>query len=307
MSVMALRACAKVNLCLLLGGARADGRHELVTVFESVDLADELRVEVPSPSGEDEVFCAGLTGPNLVSAAITGLRAAGWGAPPIRVEIEKRIPVAAGMGGGSADAAALLRAAREIAPIEENLVRELAPHLGADVPSQLKPGPSLGVGAGDLVSTLPELAEHAVLVVPDRVGLSSADVYREADRLGLGRGQAELAVLRAELQSLLARAGERLSARLMVNDLQPAAVSLRPEIGGALDAVHESGADNGLVCGSGPTVIGVFWGADPLARAVAGGERLRERFPGASALAPTRAGVGVQLANPSGTIPRTGS
>lgn len=307
MSVVALRAYAKVNLCLLLGGTRADGRHELVTVLESVDLADELRVQVPSPSGEDEVLCPGVTGPNLATAAVAGLRALGWAAPPIRVEIEKRIPLAAGMGGGSADAAAVLRAAGEIAPIEPGLVCELAAQLGADVPSQVHPGPSLGVGAGHVVSTLPDLAEHAVLVVPDRVGLSTADVYREADRLGLGRGDAELAVLHGELASALVRPGARPHARLMVNDLQSAALSLRPELHRALYSVRESGADSTLVCGSGPTVIGIFWGADALARAAAGGERVRDRFPETVAVKPTRAGVKARSTNPSGTIPRIGS
>jgi 4-diphosphocytidyl-2-C-methyl-D-erythritol kinase len=306
-TVLELRAYAKVNLSLLLGDTRADGRHELVTVLEPVTLEDDLRVQAPSPTGRDEVICPGVDGPNLVARAIELMRAAGWTAPPVRVEMEKRIPVAAGMGGGSSDAAALLRAADEIAPIDQGLVRELAAQLGADVPSQLQPGPSLGVGAGDVVSAVPDLAEHAVLVIPNRFGLSTADVYREADRLGLGRGEAELAAQQAELGSLLAWAGARLPARLVVNDLQPAALSLRPDIDRALDAARETGADDALVCGSGPTVVGVFWDGDALPRAAAGAERLRDRFDGAVAAGPVRAGVSARSANPSGTIRQTGS
>ena len=116
MTTIRTQAFAKVNLNLLLGGARSDGRHKLVTAIESVDLADEL-VVTPADGYQDEVICAGVSGPNLVAEAIATLRAAGWEAPPLRVEIEKRIPIAAGMGGGSADAAALLRAAPALAPV----------------------------------------------------------------------------------------------------------------------------------------------------------------------------------------------
>ena len=102
------RAPAKVNLCLFLGPTRADGRHELVTLFESVSLADELEI---GRRGAGRGGVPGVAGPNLVSDALWALREAGWDAPPVRVEITKRIPVAAGLGGGSADAAAVLRLA----------------------------------------------------------------------------------------------------------------------------------------------------------------------------------------------------
>src|SRR5437660_5091326 len=97
-------APGKVNLCLFLGGPRPDGRHELVTLFESVTVFDELELEVLSQAAEDEVVCRGVEAPNLVAAALRELRARGWSAPAVRIEITKRIPVAAGMGGGSADA-----------------------------------------------------------------------------------------------------------------------------------------------------------------------------------------------------------
>ena len=93
-------APGKVNLCLFLGPVRADGRHELVTLFESVSLADSISVEA-APGPADEVVCPGVEGPNLVGSALAGLRERGWRAPPVRVAIEKRIPVAGGMGGTS--------------------------------------------------------------------------------------------------------------------------------------------------------------------------------------------------------------
>jgi 4-diphosphocytidyl-2-C-methyl-D-erythritol kinase len=294
MNVIEERAFAKVNLCLLLGGWRDDGRHEIVTVFEAVDLADEVRIS-PAAADADEVVCAGVTGPNLVAEALATLRAAGWGAPPVRVEIEKRIPVAGGMGGGSADAAALLRAAPRLGEVEREVVSEIAARLGSDVPSQLDPGAALGVGAGHEVSPLPDLSEHALVVVPQDFGLSTAEVYREADQLSLARGAAELAALRHELQATLAARGVP---GLVVNDLQPAAQMLRPEIAATLDAVREAGVEQALVCGSGPTVIGLAWGADAHARAAAAASRLHVQYAGAIAVRPVQRGDRAPAANP---------
>ncbi|MBV8956457.1 MAG: 4-(cytidine 5'-diphospho)-2-C-methyl-D-erythritol kinase, partial [Solirubrobacterales bacterium] len=149
---MKLRAFGpgKVNLCLLLGPPRADGRHELVTLIESVSLADELHLET-LPEGPDHVLCPDVEGENLASRALAELRARGWNGPPVRIEIDKRVPIAAGMGGGSADAAATLRLAAELAPGRPEEVISLATQLGADVPSQLAPGVSLATGIGDIV------------------------------------------------------------------------------------------------------------------------------------------------------------
>ena len=110
-----LRAPAKLNLCLYLGGRRDDGLHELRSLFCPLLLSD--RITVSEAEGEaDEVICPGVEGPNLVGVALEAMRARGWSGPPLRVEIDKRIPVAAGLGGGSADAAAILRlAAGELA------------------------------------------------------------------------------------------------------------------------------------------------------------------------------------------------
>lgn len=278
------QAYAKVNHCLFLGPTRADGRHELVTVFDSVRLSDELII-APAPGPDDEVVCAGVDGPNLVSDALRGLRAAGWGAPPVRVEIWKRIPVAAGMGGGSADAAAMLRCAPRLGDVDPGAVVAIAAGLGADVPSQLIPGPSLGTGAGEVVVPVARLESYAVLVLPQPFALSTAEVYREADRLGAARSAAELAALRAEVQRELPGT---LPEALAVNDLQAAALSLAPQIAAALDAAREAGADRAMVCGSGPTVIGLFHGSGAArrARAAAADAGVSARFPAVAAASP---------------------
>ena len=280
------QAYAKVNLCLFMGPTRADGRHELVTLFDSVRLADELIV-TPWDGPGDEVVCAGVAGPNLVGDALAGLREAGWPAPPVRAEIWKRIPVAAGMGGGSADAAAMLRCARRLASVDPEAVASIARGLGADVPAQVTPGPSLGTGAGELLEPLGRLENYAVLVLPAEFALSTADVYREADRLGIGRSAEELDELRARV---LKRVPAPLGPELAVNDLQPAALSLAPQIADGLTAALEAGADHAMVCGSGPTVIGLYWGEEPGRRARAAAEipTLRDRYPRLAAASPFR-------------------
>ena len=288
MKATVLTAPAKVNLSLFLGPVRDDGRHELVTLFQTVSLVDSLAVAL-SPSGHDEVICDGVAGPNLVTEALTGLRAAGWDAPPVRIHIVKRIPMAAGMGGGSADAAALLRHASALAPVPVDTVAGLAAQLGADVPSRLRGGAVLGTGVGDVLSPVPALVEHAVLVLPQDFGLSTADVYREADQLGLPRTGPDLAQRRAELEAWASTLSKPPPASLIVNDLQPAALSLRPEIEAPLEVMREVGAHQTLVCGSGPTVIGVFWGPSGVVHARGAASGLRARYPRVVAVEPVQA------------------
>lgn len=283
-------APGKVNLCLLLGGTRPDGRHELVTLFESVSLADELELSVLDEP-PDEVICRGVEGPNIVAAALAGLRQRGWAGPPVSVEISKWIPVAGGMGGGSADAAATIRLAGALASVDPEQALALAAELGADVPSQLEPGVCLGTGAGDVIEPAPALAEHAFVIVPLGSELSTPAVYREADRLGLGRTATELAAGRAELAGALAP-GARLAPELLVNDLEPAARSLCPAIGTALDCVRAAGAEHAFVCGSGPTVAALFWGAQARERASDAEVDIAGRYPEAYAAEPVGAAFG---------------
>ena len=249
---MQLRAPAKLNLCLYLGPTREDGLHELCSLFEPLELADLIEV---SPAERDEVLCPGVEGENLAARALAGLRERGWEREPLRVEIEKRVPVAAGLGGGSGDAAAVLRlAAGEVADLPQ-----LAAELGADVPSQLRPSLALVQGAGERVEPLPEPAEHAAVLLPGGGGLSTAAVFAECDRLGLGRPADELAGLAGRLRQAAGAGASPLDyPELLVNDLEPAARSLRPDIGEALDALRDVGAPLAILSGSGPTAVGLF-------------------------------------------------
>jgi 4-diphosphocytidyl-2-C-methyl-D-erythritol kinase len=249
---MPIHAPAKLNLCLYLGPRREDGLHELCSLFEPLALADPIAVR---EAERDEVICPGVEGENLAAQALVALRERGWEGPPLRIEIEKRIPVAAGLGGGSADAAAVLRlAAGKVADLEQ-----IAAALGADVPSQLMPSLALVRGAGEKVERLPDPAPHAVILLPGGGGLSTAQVFVEADRLGLGREPVVLDEIGERLRAIAGAGASPLSyAEYLVNDLEPAARSLRPEIGAALDALRAAGAPLALLTGSGPTAFGLF-------------------------------------------------
>lgn len=275
MTALRESAPGKVNLCLFLGPRRPDGLHELVSVIEPLTVADELELEPGLAGAPDEVVCHGVEGPNLAASALAAFRtAAGWDADPVRLTIAKRVPVAAGMGGGSSDAAATLRLAARAAGRGEELLAGLAPELGADVPALLPGGPVLVGGAGERVRPLRPLPHHTLLVLPSALQLATADVYREADRLGLQRDAADLHRLLGEVEARL-DAGELPP---LVNDLEPAARRLCPSVGDALAALREAGAQHVLVSGSGPTTFGVFAGDG--ARAAAA------RLPGSIEAAP---------------------
>ncbi len=203
----------------------------------------------------------GIEGPDLTARALAALREAGWSRGPVRIEVEKLIPVAAGLGGGSADAAAVLRLARGAVP--EERLEAIARTLGADVSSQLDPGFALVGGAGEEIEPLPAPHPFAAVLIPDPEGLSTAAVYAEADRLGSTRSGERLAEAR---RRVLARRGRRCApARVLV------AARQRPGAGralaaavdrAALELLHEVGAPASFVTGSGPTAVGLFPGRD---------------------------------------------
>jgi 4-diphosphocytidyl-2-C-methyl-D-erythritol kinase len=270
-------APAKINLCLYLGPTRPDGRHELVSIMQSITLADRLRLRQAgageAADGVDEVRCPGVDGPNICSAALAAFRmATGWDGPAQVLEIEKHVPVAAGMGGGSGDAAATLRLIARRAGIDDlGLELELAAALGADVPAQVRPGRVLARGAGERLTRLPDPQPFGVLVLPSSAKLTTAEVYRQADRMGLGRDAARLAEL------------DPIGRPEFVNELEPAARALEPTIDAALAEARRLGAHTAIVSGSGPTVIGLFDTPSAVLRAAAA---LGDRNPRAVAALP---------------------
>jgi 4-diphosphocytidyl-2-C-methyl-D-erythritol kinase len=271
------RAYAKLNLVLHVGRPRAGGLHPICSIFASLELAEELHAH-PSDAGADTIECEGVEGPNLVAAALAAFRAEVPSLPPLHVRIEKRIPIAAGLGGGSADAAAALRAANRVAgrPLDAVRLRQIAAPLGSDVPSQVEPGHALVSGTGELVEPI-GLPPLAAVLVPQAEGLSTAEVYAQLDRMEGWRERLRIEDVRAVLD-----ADPSNWDAVFENDLQPAALALRPGLAAVIEALRAAGALVAGVSGSGPTCFGLF-ADERVAEATAGAmpgalvTRLRER------------------------------
>ena len=254
---------AKINLRLAVGPLRADGYHHLVTVFHAVALYDELAIAEGAPGAGVTVRIAGEgadsvpTGADNIAARAAALAAQRAGRPAdLRIEITKAIPVAGGMAGGSADAAAVLVGCAALWPgiRDAGDLHALAAELGSDVAFLLEGGTMIGTGRGEILA--PVLAQgefHWVIAVSD-AGLPTPQVYAELDRLRAGRDVADPAADDALLRAL--RAGDaRALGRSLSNDLQGAAISLRPDLARLLEAGPDLGALGGIVSGSGPTCV----------------------------------------------------
>ena len=251
------RVPAKVNLELLVGPRRADGYHDLSTVFHAVSLYDDVTVAVADEWG------VSVSGPLAEGVPQDGdnlaMRAARlvegrFDVDPVHISIRKGIPVSGGMAGGSADAAATLVALDHLfeLDLDREEIEELAAELGSDVPFLVSGGTAMGSGRGELLA--PVLARgtyHWVFALAEG-GLSTPAVYAECDRLR-GTDDVPEPVANPALMSALRSGDPRELAPQLTNDLQEAALVLRPDLGEVLAAGMEYGALGGIVSGSGPT------------------------------------------------------
>ena len=254
-----VRVPAKLNLHLSVGPLRKDGFHELVTVYHAVSLYDEVVVE---PGDGVTVTVTGegadhlpLDDDNLAVRAVRAVAAILGRPPDLSITVRKGIPVAGGMAGGSADAAAALLAADSLwgAELDRITLEGLAAGIGSDVAFLLHGGSALGTGRGEAISPVLGTGDyHWVLAVAD-LGLSTPLVYTELDRMRdagptprAGEPDGVLAALRAGDVVALGT--------VLANDLQAAALRLRPQLRQVLDAGRELGAVGAVVSGSGPTV-----------------------------------------------------
>ncbi len=262
-----VRAPAKVNLHLAVGDVRADGFHEVVTVFQALSLADDV---VVGPADTLAVTVAGEgsrtlpRGPeNLVWRAAELLAAGAGRAPEVAIHLDKAIPVAGGMAGGSADAAATLVALSALWRLDRTRdeLAGLAAQLGSDVPFALLGGTALGTGRGEqLAPVLARSTFHWVLSL-DAGELSTPTVFAEIDRLRAAGDPPRAGSVEPLVRALVA--GDPLAlAPLLTNDLQPAALSLRPALRRTLRAGADAGALAGIVSGSGPTCAFLCLDAD---------------------------------------------
>lgn len=258
-SAVTVRVPAKVNVQLAVGAARPDGFHDLANVFLAVGLYDEVTA---APADRLTVTCSGpdadqvpLDRTNLAARAAELLAARhGIGDPAVRIHIAKDIPVAGGMAGGSADGAGALLACDALwgtGASREQLL-DICAELGSDVPFSLVGGAALGTGRGEKLTPLEVGGTfHWVFAVADG-GLSTPAVYREFDRLTEGTDVPEPQASPVLLDAL--RTGDAAAlAKALGNDLQAAALSLRPALAATLGAGTAAGALAALVSGSGPT------------------------------------------------------
>ncbi|MGX4732018.1 4-(cytidine 5'-diphospho)-2-C-methyl-D-erythritol kinase [Kitasatospora griseola] len=280
--MVTVRVPAKVNVQLGVGGVRPDGYHDLANVFFAVALGDEVTA---TPGDGVTLTCTGpdadavpLDDTNLAARAARLLAAHhGLPEPGVHLHIAKAIPVAGGMAGGSADGAAALLACDALWGLDTPLdtLLELAAELGSDVPFALLGGVALGRGRGEILAALPVSGVfHWVFAVADG-GLSTPAVFRECDRLreesGTGAGIDDVPTPDADPALLAALAdGDPVElAAALSNDLQTAAVSLRPSLADTLHAGTEAGALAALVSGSGPTCAFLAKDADSAAHIAA--------------------------------------
>ncbi len=252
-----MRAPAKVNLHLSVGRLRPDGFHDLTTVFQAVGLYDEVTL---TRAARRAVRCdrpegVPLDDTNLAARAVLLLAERTGNDASLDIAIRKGIPVAGGCAGGSADAAAALVAADALwgTGLAKDELAGLAAELGSDVPFSLHGGTALGRGRGEQLTPVLERGGFSWVLAISAGGLSTPDVYAELDRQ---RDTGPVGVVSDPADVLAAlRQGDPVAlGRTLANDLQPAALALRPALRGVLEAGRELGALGALVSGSGPTV-----------------------------------------------------
>jgi 4-diphosphocytidyl-2-C-methyl-D-erythritol kinase len=257
-----VRVPAKVNLQLAVGPREADGYHNLVSVFQAISIYDDVTI---SKSASGSGITIEITGDhthgvpgnstNLAVKAAQLIADEYDFAVDIHIAVNKSIPVAGGMAGGSADAAAVIVGLNELFDLEMSReeMLEFGSQLGSDVPFMITGGTAIGQGRGDqLTAALSRGTYHWVLAL-STVGLSTPAVYQECDRLRAGLDIAAPQTSDALMQSLLTADPKAVGLALQ-NDLQSAACSLRPALTLVLDVGEEYGALGAIVSGSGPTV-----------------------------------------------------
>lgn len=263
-------APGKINIYFKVGALQPDGYHEVLSIYQALDLRETVTV---GPAAKWQVSVAGNLSAEQIASVPTGednlvVRAARTiaslanlpSAHPVNFEIKKNVPVAGGMGGGSADAAAALLAVDELwcTGVDGEALMKAAAELGADIPFSLLGGTAIGVGKGDDLESIDGVQKLHWVLVPMDAGLSTPRVYAKLDEIRRARGEDPTAVAKpnkpAELINALKAGDAREVAKHLHNDLQEAAVALMPELSITMHAGLAAGALAAMVSGSGPTV-----------------------------------------------------
>jgi len=257
MSVTA-SAPGKINLFFTVGALQPHGFHEVVSVYHALNLRETVKV---TAANSFSLTVSGITEGVPTDGSNLAIRAAKFvSRSPLAIHIDKRVPVAGGMGGGSADAAAVVVAASKLVGATYSIAETVA--LGSDVPFALLGGTALGTGRGEILTPLETTGELHWVLVPASYGLSTPEVYRTLDEL---RPKAEPKDP-SELIAALREGNPRKIAPLLHNDLQQAALHLRPELQETIDALEAAGALRALVSGSGPTILALVENAEEAQR-----------------------------------------
>jgi len=277
MQEITVRAHAKINLSLRVQGRRADGYHDLRMVMQTLDLHDTLvcrplengRIVLRLEAQQTEADLP-TDGRNLIVRAAETLLAACAPGRGAEIVLTKRIPVAAGLAGGSSNAAAALCALRTLydLPVSDEQLTEIGLTLGADVPYCLAGGSRLAEGVGERLTALPDMPPCAVLLAKPPIAVSTAEVFRAFKGSYAGAD--------ADWNVLLADGGLRAIAQAMRNDLEAVTIAMHPVIADIKECMLASGAAGSLMSGSGPTVFGLFSDKEDAVRAEAD---LRRWFP----------------------------
>jgi 4-diphosphocytidyl-2-C-methyl-D-erythritol kinase len=284
-TVIAERACAKINLFLRVTGRRENGYHELDSIFLPVSFADEVRVEVEPAeeilvSLDCNVAALASSQSNLASRAARAFMREFDLTATVRIQLAKNIPVGSGLGGGSSDAGTVLRIMAQMVPevIREEPARlhDIALSLGADVPFFLDPHPSRVTGVGERIAPLPAMPQLPLVIAIPPFEVATAAVFRALDPdswSGPAPDSDIDAILRGEI-----------TPAITVNDLAPIAIGQFREIGRLKGLLHDFGARAAQMSGSGGAVFGVFHTLEEATRVAA---NLKRRAPFATVVSAT--------------------
>ena len=274
-----VRSYAKINLSLDILGKRPDGYHAIESVMQSIGLHDTLTLTFPDPSGGIRVTCdmPGIpTDERNLAYRAAALFFERMGIPPaLDINIRKRIPPEAGLGGGSSNAAAVLSVLGSRFGVQGSGPSELAATIGSDVPFFLIGGTAFVRGRGEIVEALPDLKPWRLVIVKPPFGVSTAWAYRRLDEMGASREQPTAS---ERMRNCIEKEGCRGLPRLLSNDLELPAIERHPEIGYIKKALIEAGASASLMCGSGSAVFGLFEDEETARRATVGIAHLGQVF-----------------------------
>lgn len=253
-----VRMPAKINLSLKVGPPRSDGFHELATIFQAVSLYDVVKVSARPEGSGITLSCSTAGVPqdasNLAWQAAERIADVVDRAPDLHITLDKGIPTAGGMAGGSADCAGTLLAVNELwqAGLTKDQLIEIAAALGSDVPFCVAGGTALGTGRGEVLTPVLARGEYHWVIATAGSGLSTPTVFRQLDAL---RPSAPAPAVSESVMAALRAADSRALGRALENDLQAPALALKPSLKRTLDAGIDAGALGALVSGSGPTCV----------------------------------------------------